>query len=231
MRQLALDLKLADFAVFGAFHPGPNVAVVRALRDAAEAPGARMHWIWGGAGTGRSHLLQAVVAAAGEAGYRCAWLPLGTPRELQPGMLEGLGSMEVICADDIDAVAGQPEWEAALFRLFEELRANAGRLVVSATGPPAAAGFRLPDLASRLASGPVWKLRPLDDAEMLAALQCRARWRGLELTDEAGRYLLTHAPRAPRALFGLLDHADRAALEAHRRLTVPFLRSVLAESG
>ena len=224
MRQLALELKLADFALFDTYHAGENAAVVAALQAAIMEPGPAVHWVWGAAGSGRSHLLQAAVAAAEG---RCAWLPLADCAESPPEMLEGMGTLDLLCVDDIDAVAGDAAWERQLFGVFEDLKAGQGRLIVSASSAPAEAGFGLRDLASRLASGPVWRLQTLDDEQLLTALQLRAGWRGLELSKEAGRFLLRRVTRSTAALFSLLDVADQAALEAQRRLTVPFLKKVL----
>jgi DnaA family protein len=228
MRQLALDLKLADFALFETFYAGPNAAVVGTLKQAATEPGPRVTWLWGGTGTGRSHLLQALVAAASKAGDICAWLPLADS-DLAPGMLEGMGALQVLCVDDIDRVAGDAAWERALFRMFEDLRNNKGRLLVSASAPASEVAFALPDLQSRLASGPTWKLQPLDDDALLAAMQLRARWRGLELPEETGRYLLRRVERTTATLFALLDELDAAALEAQRGLTIPFVSNVLEQ--
>jgi DnaA family protein len=227
MQQLALDLTLADFALFATFHAGPNEQVLNAVMQAAAEPAQQVAWIWGAAGSGRSHLLQAAVAAASNAGRACAWLPLGSDGELQPAILEGMGALDLLCVDDVDQIAGDAEWERQLFRLFEELRARNGNLLVTAAGTCAESGFALPDLASRLASGPTWKLQRMDDDDRLAALQLRANWRGLDLPDDTGRYLLRRVDRGSRALFELLDRLDAAALEAQRRLTIPFVKLVL----
>lgn len=227
MRQLALDVSLADFAVFDSYFVGPNETPVAALQNLMEQPGPAVHWVWGVAGSGRSHLLQSVLAAA-NTNARCAWLPLAAG-DLHPDMLEGMGDLDLVCIDDVDHVAGNAAWERRLFILCEELRAAAGRLVVTASSAPADAGFSLRDLESRLASGPVWQLQSLDDEQLQQALQLRARWRGLDLADEAAGYLLRRVRREPQALFAVLDAADKSALEAQRKLTVPFLRSVLAE--
>ena len=82
------------------------------------------------------------------------------------------------------------------------------RILVSASAPPVSVEFKLKDLGSRLASGPIWKLKPLDDDDLLAALQMRSRWRGLELTDEAGRYLLRRATRSIKALFEIFCYSS-----------------------
>jgi DnaA family protein len=60
-------------------------------------------------------------------------------------------------------------------------------------------------------------------------LQQRARGRGLELPDEVGRYLLARSARDIPSLLAVLDRLDHASLAAQRRLTVPFVREVLAE--
>jgi DnaA family protein len=226
MQQLALDLQLADYALFDTFYAGSNAAVVNAIKRAATEAGQQVHWIWGAPGSGRSHLLQAAVAEAGAAGCACAWLPLGND-DLAPGMLEGMGGLDLLCVDDVDAVAGDAAWERALFAVFEELRANNGRLLVTAATAMHESGIRLRDLASRLASGPTWKLQTMSDEDQLAALQLRSRWRGLELPDEVGQFLLRRTSRSSAALFSLLDRLDQAALTAQRRLTIPFVKSVL----
>lgn len=228
MEQLPLEIHLADHAVFDNFHAAGNELVVNQLREAATLSGGPMLWLWGAEGTGRTHLLQACAAAAGQAGRRATYVPCHPSLGLPAGVLEGLGILELVCLDDLDAVAGHPDWEAHLFRLYEDLRQNGGRLVVAAAVPPAEAGFRLPDLASRLRSGPVLRVRLLDDQGRLAALQARARFRGLELPGDTGRYLLERLDRSSTSLFRLLDELDRAALAAQKRLTIPFVREFLS---
>ena len=147
-----------------------------------------------------------------------------------PGILEGLDERDVVCIDDLDRVAGNNDWEVALFNLFNDLLDNDGQLVVSATAAPRESGFGLPDLASRMSRLPVFQLRSLDEGELAAALQLRARHRGLELPDETATYLLKRSRRDMASLYNLLDKLDLEALRAQRRLTVPFVRSVLRDA-
>jgi len=227
MQQLPLEIRLADHAVFSNFLPAGNELVVHALREAAAGVAPPALWIWGPAESGRSHLLQACVAATDEHGRRSAYLPLDRSLGMPAGAIEGLGDLDLVGLDDIDAIAGDAGFERAVFGLFEQLRQRGGRLVVAAPAPPADVRFGLPDLSSRLGSGGVYRVRPLDDAGRLAALQIRARFRGFDLPDDTGRYLLNRMARGPASLFRILDTLDRAALVARKRLTIPFVRSVL----
>jgi DnaA family protein len=47
------------------------------------------------------------------------------------------------------------------------------------------------------------------------------------MTDQVANYLLTHYPRDLFELFNRLDDLDKAAMAQQRRLTVPFIKSVL----
>ena len=140
-------------------------------------------------------------------------------------------ALRLLALDDIGAVAGKDAWERALLQLFEQLMAGGGRLLVAAAAPPAASGIVLADLRSRLAAGAVFRMEPLAEADCRQALQRRAEWRGFSLPDETADFLLTRVGRGTGSLFGLLDRLDQAALVAQRRLTIPFVRSVLQSGG
>ena len=227
MQQLALEMRLSDHAVFDNFVAAGNELAIHELRDVALRSDQPMVWLWGPPECGRSHLLQACIAKADEHGRRAAYLPLARSLGLPAEALEGLGAFDVVALDDIDAVAGEPHFEEGVFNLFERLRQSGGRLVVAAAVPPVEVPFGLPDLASRLKSGGVYRVLPLDDTGRLEALQARARFRGFDLPDDTGHYLLQRAPRGAASLFRLLDTLDRASLVAQKRLTIPFVREVL----
>lgn len=231
MRQLPLEVGPADYAVFDSYFAGPNAALLHALQELARMRSRAVLWLWGPAQSGRSHLLQATVHAADRSGARAAYLPLDPALGLHPSALDGMGELDLLCLDDVDRVAGQPDWERALLMVFEGLRQRGSRLVMSARVTALHAGFALPDLTSRFTSGATFRMQPLDDDEKVAALQARATWRGLELPADTAAFLISRVDRSAGALFELLDRLDRAALAAQKRLTIPFVRSVLEHSA
>jgi DnaA family protein len=226
MRQLPLGVRLADRALFESFLPGPNAEALAHTRAVAHGEAHGATWVCGPPGAGKSHLLQAICAAAGARG-RAGYLPLAQVAPLGAGMLDGLAQLGCVCVDDLERVVGESEWERALFALLREIEEAGGALVVAAREPPALLTWSLPDLGSRFAAGAVLALRSLDEAEQHAALELRARLRGLELPAETWQWLRRRYPRDMRRLYELLDTLDEAALAAQRRLTVPFIRDVL----
>lgn len=226
MIQLALPLRLADHAVFASFLANGNEELVALLSDMHDASSKSGCWLWGGAATGKTHLLQAVCERVGD---RSVYVPLAMLAAAGPGLIEGLASREVVCLDDLHAIAADPDWEQALFTLYNELAASGGRLVVAASMAPRECPIALPDLASRMSHLPIYNVQSLPDADRGAALQLRASHRGLELPGETARYLLSRSRRDMASLYALLDTLDEEALRAQRRLTVPFVREVLEQ--
>jgi DnaA-homolog protein len=227
-RQLALRVQLRDSSVFASYYAAGNQPLVDALLALPVRGPPACIFIHGGASLGKTHLLQALCAHNSARGEPCAYVPLRELAAMGPEVLQGHGQLACVCLDDVEAIAGTPEWERALFVLHQQLDEQQGHLVLASTHAPLACGIRLRDLASRLVGGLVLTLRGLDDDGRVAALQLRARLRGCELPAETAQYLLRRLPRDMAALCDFLDRLDGASLAAQRRLTIPFVREVLA---
>ena len=224
MSQLALPLRLQDHAVFATYLPDGNEPAVAFVEGIAAQSANAGCWLWGPAAVGKSHLLQAACERLGQA---AAYLPLGELRDAGPGILEGLDSKAVLCLDDIQQVTGDPDWELALFTLFNAVTDAGGVILAASTASQRESGIDLPDLQSRFGTLATFQLRPLDEVSLAAALKLRARHRGLKLPDKTAKYLLHRQRRDMASLYALLDRLDAEALVAQRRLTIPFVKSVL----
>lgn len=232
MRQLPLGVRLRDAARFESYVAGPNAEPVAALERAAMPGARRVVWLWGRAGTGKTHLLQSACAKVGERGGTAAWFDArATDAPLQPGLLDGGEQLALVAVDGLEALLGSSEWNAALFRLHTLLLEAGGSLVIATGAAPASLEFTLPDLRSRLLAAEIFQLHELGEAEQVRALQLRAARRGLELGEDAALYLLRRCPRDMHSLCELLELLDTASLVERRRLTVPFLRSALERAG
>jgi DnaA family protein len=229
VKQLPLAMRLRERAVFDSFIPGANAAAVAQLRALAGGATAGVYWLSGPQGVGKTHLLQASCAMARSAGADAAYLPLSQLLELGPETLEGWHGVRVAAVDDMAAIAGRRDWEQAMFRLYRELEEHGATLLAAAAAPPLLLKFSLPDLASRFAAATLLTLRVLDEAEQREALRLRAHARGLELPEDSALYLQRRFRRDLATLYELLDAIDEAALQAQRRLTVPFIRQVLGQ--
>jgi DnaA family protein len=229
VKQLPLAMRLRERAVFDSFVAGANLAAVQQLQALARGAAAGVYWLSGPHGVGKTHLLQACCAEALRSGAEAAYLPLSQLLTWGPETLEGWHGSRVVALDDVAAVAGSRDWEHALFRLYREIEERRAVLLLAAAPPPLLLQFSLPDLASRFAAAALLPLRALEESEQRQALRLRARARGLELPEDVALYLQRRFRRDLVTLYELLDAIDQAALQAQRRLTVPFIRQVLAQ--
>lgn len=228
--QLPLRIGFTQRATLANFIVGTNEELVATLIAWLNGQREEIFYLWGPPGSGRTHLLSAACDAAESAERSWAYLSLADEGGLEPRALDGLEQRQLVCLDDVDAVAADPRWEESLFHLYNRTRAPGRQLLVAAESGPANLPFVLADLRSRLGSGLCYHVHPLGDAGKLELLQLQATERGLQLSAEAAGYLLSRSPRDTGALVQLMDRLDAASLVQQRRLTIPFLRSTL-EAG
>jgi DnaA family protein len=218
MRQIALPIAVDDARSFETFVAGDNGALVEHLRGLRA--GAAPVYLWGPAGAGKTHLLEACAASARARGARVAWFDAGSAL---PWAGEGAALIAIDECDALDA----PRQHAA-FALFVEAAGAATPIVAAGRVPPVDLPLR-EDLRTRLGWGHVFAVVPLAEPEMRAALRREADRRGLFLSDEVLDFLLRRFPRDLKHLTERLDALDAYALRAKRAPTLPLLRQMLAE--
>ena len=207
---------------FATYLPGPNSAAVTHLAQGG-ADAAPVSYLWGVRGTGKTHLLRALVRRAHEQGQRSGWFEAATPL---PWEIDESWSLVVI--DDCDEL--DHARQHAAFALFVDATTHHIPLAAAGRVPPVDLPLR-EDLRTRLGWGHVFALQPLAEAELRAALRREADRRGVFLSDEVMDYLLTRFARDLKHLMAQLDRLDRFSLANKRPITVPMLKLMLAEEG
>lgn len=230
-QQLSLGVSLNDDATFSNFYAPdstPNAEVINAVCQQIATANEPFLYLWGASGCGLTHLLQAACHQAEALGKLFQYLPLRELMGYAPDELfAGLEQLDLVCLDGLDCISHSPEWELALFNLYNRLRDSGKLLLVAAVLGPRELPVSLPDLASRLQWGATFHIHSLTDAEKQQALQFRARARGLELSDEVAYFILQRLPRDMNALFLQLHRLDHASLAEQRKLTIPFVKKIL----
>lgn len=185
----------------------------------------RSAYVWGSAGMGKSHVLQ---ACCDRGGNDARYLPLHDLLNYPPEhVLAGVEEAGLIAIDDIDAIESESHWHEPLFNLFNQSQERGGCLIVAAACAPQRLSRLLPDLRSRLGSLPVFHLPAFSEDHIAALLGLRAQAAGLQLSDEVGRYCALRLARDPRAVLGFIEQLDHLSLAQSRAITIPFVR----ESG
>lgn len=220
MKQLALELASSPAPTLDNFVVGENAEVVAAMRALTRGDGdERFVYLWGGTGSGRTHLLRAVLREWRAAGrivqhYATDELPVAG----------AVAATAAVGVDDVQQLP--PPAQMELFNIYNLLRESSGLMLVTGDVPPARLPLRA-DLLTRLAWGLVYEVRALSEDDRRAAVHRYAAARGFELPHEVTEYLLARAPRDMTSLRAMIDTLDRLSLEQKRAITVPLARELL----
>lgn len=224
--QLTLGVSLDDNATFANFLVAArNEQAVNCVADSSQAQ--KLVALWGGHDAGLTHLLQAACHQRAVENRNSLYISMADKHKLHPDILTGVQTLALLCIDDIQHIAGDPQWEAALFTAFNAIADSPTQLILAGDRSPGSLAIELPDLQSRLQLCLVFQLSGLNDAEKRQALKLRAANRGIELTDAVVDYILLRGDRSLKGLMATLDKLDDSSLSQQRRLTIPLVKSTM----
>ncbi len=226
--QIPLNLGLDKHACFDSFYSVGNELSLALLKELLHEK-SKICYLYGHAGSGKSHLSQALCFQAGQEEIRCTYIPLSQTSQLSPQILANVDGFELICFDDIHSIAGDRVWEEGIFNAINSAREQKATVLFTANSRPRDLPLSLADLKSRLSWGTVIRLQQLDDVGRVKALQLRARIRGLELKEQVANYLIQHFGRSMSQLLELLDRLDSAAFIEQRKITIPLIKQILGK--
>ena len=235
-QQLVLGFPEQDDQTFATYYGGPNQAVVDRLQGLWQQDHSQDNlYLWGSKGSGRTHLLQALVQDAltqERSAYYLDVFELSVSSELDSehsliSAIEGLAGMDLICFDNIEAIAGDLAWEEAIFHLYNRMLASGGYMVFSGGTAPRYLEISLQDLKSRLSHSLIFQIASLNDEEKCMAFKHRAAERGIRFSTEVANYIMSRSQRQFASLIELLDRLDRRSLVEKRRITIPFVKEVM----
>jgi chromosomal replication initiation ATPase DnaA len=172
--------------------------------------------IHGPEGCGKSHLAHVWQTRSG-----AVTVDRRTLADSGPAVL--LGEAMAAVFDDADTATD----EVALLHLYNLLADRQGHLLLTAKAPPARWGIGLADLRSRLAAASAVQVGAPDEGLLGAVMIKLFTDRQIHIDHDVVLYLLTRMERSFEAVRAAVEALDRAALAAHRKVTVPLARDVL----
>ncbi|MEP7370785.1 MAG: DnaA regulatory inactivator Hda [Nitrosospira sp.] len=223
MKQLVLDIAPSPLPTLANFVPGRNAELLQTLGNIlAGLERERFVYLWGGAGCGKSHLLQGMAGICMRNKMSTAYVACDADTSFVVG-----GEADCVTVDDVDRLNAKAQ--IGLFNLYNRIRDDGSALLL-VSGPAAPAQLKLTvreDLVTRLGWGLVYQVHELTDEEKTKAMKSHAASRGLDLSQEVCDYLLRHGRRDLPSLMTTLDALDSYSLANRRKVTVPLVRELL----
>lgn len=224
MTQQILDILPVATPSVHNFIPGRNLEFIAMInRVLQKKENERFFYIWGNAGCGKSHLLQAITHHF----INRQQLADYCPGELSADF-DVNSDVDCLAIDDVERF-NEPA-QHRLFNIYNQLRDNNGTLlIVSGSSAPSQLSLRR-DLVTRLCWGLVYQIHELTEHEKVEALQRYASERGFILEPHICQYLLRHSRRDLRSLMMKLDELDRYSLIHQRKVTIHLLRKLFQDN-
>ncbi len=216
MRQLAFELQPPPEPSFDNFVVGENRELVSSLtRSIAQGEGGSFY-LWGQAGSGKSHLIKACLARCGSS----LWMPIvdlaRAPEEITP--------RSMILFDDIHRLNDADQ--VKFFNYFNAARDANALLVATGDQPISNLAIRQ-DVVTRLSWGLVYQVTALSDSHKRVALSDYTVSRGFSMPSDVIAFILNHYSREMSYLMALIDGLERYSLESKRPITIPLVKSFL----
>ncbi|TDF41610.1 DnaA regulatory inactivator Hda [Alteromonadaceae bacterium M269] len=229
--QLSLPVNTSDKVSFESFVFGENQQAIDSLKKliTKDETAPFLFYLFGEKGCGKSHLLISLCHYAHARGLDAIYIDLKQTQELVPDVLSNLEASSIICLDGLENIKSSVEWQEAVFDLINRVKEQGDTsIVISGREALSSLSLTLADLKSRLSWGLSYAITPLNDTEKQELIIKRAKQRGMVLSTEVAKFLLSHCERDTQSLMRILDRLDKLSLQQKRKLSIPFVKSALS---
>ena len=198
MNQLSFDFGEPAYPRFDKLLGTANAELVYILQQEHD----QFVYLWGAQGSGKSHILQAWVGQALQAGQHAIYIDAGsTP------LTDAAAEARFIAIDGIERL--DSDGQAVLFYIFNNFRNNrSGHLLLAADVPPAKLQLR-EDLRTRMGYCLAYEVHALDRDEKIRAL--------------------THWRQDLNSLLNLFNTLADYSIAQGKPITLPLLRRLLEQ--
>lgn len=226
--QIPIKFEFQANQSFSTFYVGNNAEIINHLQQISNNREQQI-FLWGEKGSGKTHLLQAICQNASNLNKAALYFLLDANAQPDVSFFEDLEYLDIACFDNIEQIAGNIAWEKAFFNFYNSYRDSNKKLVLSASCPPKYLAMQIPDLKTRMSWGLTLKLKSLTAEQQIKALIFKANDLGFEIPVNVGLFLLTHYSSDLPSIWSLLDKIEYTSLATKRKITIPFLKQIMAE--
>ena len=131
--------------------------------------------------------------------------------------------------DGLDPWLGDTMAETTLFHLYNMLKEEQKTMMITMRMAMAQCDFIIPDLASRFRAAPSVTIHAPDDMLLASVIIKLFSDRQLSVNNDVISYLLPRMERSFAAAYAIIERADHIALSEKRGISIPLMRTVLAE--
>ena len=228
-KQLIFPFQINQKASFDSFFCSPdNQNLMTRLTDIVISRDANELIIHGEDGSGKSFLMQAICNELSSAEKQFAFIPMKKAFNMGVEIFQNLGSLDVVCIDDVQLIFKTQDWETALFNLINECQQSNCSLMLSlGETQPLEESVVLPDLLSRIKRMEFVALNAVKDESFNQAIDFVAQQLDISIEKAELEFLLKHQIRKFSLLVENIIALDKQAASLKRKITIPLIKETL----
>ena len=194
-----------------------NDLAYAACQAVAANPGTKYNplYLYGGAGLGKTHLMQAVgnEIVKKQPSARVLYITtetfvsefLDSIRYKKKGLADKYRNVDVLIVDDMQFIAGKEKTQDEFFHTFNDLHQNNKQIIISSDKPPKSIPTLTDRLRSRFEWGMAIDIQMPDFETRCAIIKAKAAFSDAELDTDVIEYLATNFKTNIRELEGALN--------------------------
>ncbi len=228
---------------FASFVTGPSNRFAQAAAlSVAETPARSYNplFVYGSAGLGKTHLLQAIAHYVSEnyPSYRVRYLSTeellnefvdAIRNNTQPDFKRRLREIDVLLVDDIQFMEGKEQLQEEFFHTFNTLYEANRQIVLSSDRPPDSIATLEDRLRSRFKMGLITDIQPPDFETRLAIVRKKSEQSEFPLPAAVLEFIVTNITNNIRELEGALNRVTAYANLTRTPVTMESARQVLGD--
>lgn len=217
--QLSLDFEEPTYPRFDQLLGHANAELIYFLQQQHD----QFIYIWGEKGVGKSHILQAWVGQALQAGHHAVYLDANKANLTDSFVAHA----DYVAIDQIEKLRSREQ--NVLFNLFNNFRnSRQGHLLLSSDFHPSRLNLR-EDLRTRVAYCLAYEVQPLQRAEKINALNHLANTRQLQIDTKIYEYLHDHWRQDMNHLLSMFDDLVAYSFTIGKPLTLNLVKTLLKQ--
>ena len=198
-----------------------NNHLIETLKQFAKNNHGQLIYLFGEKSTGKSHLCKAVFNIIKD-----------TKAYIDQYGFETLGDINLqninyLIIDDFEIILEKGNTEDKLFYYINEFILSKKSLLISSMKPTDQIDFTKNDLKSRLTSNLIFNIREISDDRKIEVLKKITEEKGWMIEENVCQYIMNHYQRDLFFLCNVLKSLDKSSLALKKRVTIPFLKSII----
>lgn len=231
------------YAELGDFVKGPcNELALAAALSVCEQPGTRYNplVLFGGVGTGKTHLLEGIYRRMRARHAACRALLLTAEgfancftqalrdRSL-PSFRQRFRTVDVLMIDDVDFLDGKRVIQEEFLHTMKQLETHERQIVLTADRHPRLLTKLSDELVTRFAAGIVCRIESPDLETRRTIVARRAAKSEVQISPDALEFIVQRFPTSVRELEGAINCLETYAIMSGKEAGLSMARQVLAE--